>query len=407
MIECPTGAIGRGADGEVFIREELCTGCGACAKACPWDNIRMTARPPNDGNRAVGVDVAVKCDLCRGYTESACVEACPTGAVLRVEPGAMFSELRAVLRAEHKPAGATDVAAVDVGREVSRKRELRSIAALVCLIALTAIVAWAHDIAFPDSGRGVALLTGWIAALATLCSASYALVKRGVRYWIRKARAEPLLQVAGGKTQSLARASRTRGWLRAHIGFGVAASLGASAHAGFAIPSGSTGMLAVSFWVVSLSGLLGSLLYGVVPRRLTRLERSGLLPEDFGIEQERLAERLHASMSQQNALVKTLAERVLGPYAKSWLGAFALAFSGRSLREERLRVRARIDRMLQGRGTDKLVELDPSIGVVVEIRALGVRRATTTLLRAWLVVHVIGSAVVCLLLLLHVIARIR
>ena len=33
MVGCPTGAIGRDPDGEVFIRPELCTGCGACAKA--------------------------------------------------------------------------------------------------------------------------------------------------------------------------------------------------------------------------------------------------------------------------------------------------------------------------------------------------------------------------------------
>ncbi len=45
MVGCPTGAIGRDPGGEVFIREELCTGCGACAKACPWDNIQMAPRP--------------------------------------------------------------------------------------------------------------------------------------------------------------------------------------------------------------------------------------------------------------------------------------------------------------------------------------------------------------------------
>src|SRR4029078_13675831 len=45
MIDCPTGAIGRDPDGEVFIREALCTGCGNCAKACPWENIQMAPRP--------------------------------------------------------------------------------------------------------------------------------------------------------------------------------------------------------------------------------------------------------------------------------------------------------------------------------------------------------------------------
>ena len=40
----PTGAIGRDPKGEVFIREDLCTGCGNCAKGCPLDNIQMAPR---------------------------------------------------------------------------------------------------------------------------------------------------------------------------------------------------------------------------------------------------------------------------------------------------------------------------------------------------------------------------
>ncbi len=69
MVGCPTGAIGRDPGGEVFIREALCTGCGACAKACPWDNIQMAARPITALQPAGGTytELAVKCDLCRGY----------------------------------------------------------------------------------------------------------------------------------------------------------------------------------------------------------------------------------------------------------------------------------------------------------------------------------------------------
>ncbi|MEJ7731364.1 MAG: cyclic nucleotide-binding domain-containing protein [Polyangiaceae bacterium] len=53
MVDCPTGAIGRDPAGEVFIRDALCTGCGACAKACPWDNIQMAPRPPGTPAPAV------------------------------------------------------------------------------------------------------------------------------------------------------------------------------------------------------------------------------------------------------------------------------------------------------------------------------------------------------------------
>ena len=47
MIDCPTGAIGRDPEGEVFIREELCTGCGACAKACPGTTSRWRRAAPS------------------------------------------------------------------------------------------------------------------------------------------------------------------------------------------------------------------------------------------------------------------------------------------------------------------------------------------------------------------------
>ncbi len=110
MVGCPTGAIGRDPGGEVFIREELCTGCGACAKACPWDNIQMAVRPltalqpaPPPGGAAY-TDLAVKCDLCRGYEGPACVQACPTGAIFRLNPAEEIADVRALFHGEAGPA---------------------------------------------------------------------------------------------------------------------------------------------------------------------------------------------------------------------------------------------------------------------------------------------------------------
>ncbi|MFH1086149.1 MAG: 4Fe-4S binding protein, partial [Chloroflexota bacterium] len=48
----------------------LCTGCGACVAACPFDAIVL----------AEGCAVAVKCDTCDG--SPACVESCPRGALI-------------------------------------------------------------------------------------------------------------------------------------------------------------------------------------------------------------------------------------------------------------------------------------------------------------------------------------
>jgi Fe-S-cluster-containing dehydrogenase component/CRP-like cAMP-binding protein len=97
MIDCPTGAIGRDPEGEVFIRPDLCTGCGKCAKFCPWDNIQMAARGP--AAPGLSVDVAVKCDLCRGYQAPACVESCPTEALTRLDPTRDIAEVAHLLGA--------------------------------------------------------------------------------------------------------------------------------------------------------------------------------------------------------------------------------------------------------------------------------------------------------------------
>ena len=149
MNSCPTGAIKRRPEGEIYFQYEMCIGCGNCAIACPYDNIAMIDAPTfdraqarksrimNDANffrpfpaaahdvgepglwaRLFGAGRAggsrrkpaplagvrehtppafpIKCDLCDGLPFMGCVHNCPTGAAIRIDPAKLFEETGAI-----------------------------------------------------------------------------------------------------------------------------------------------------------------------------------------------------------------------------------------------------------------------------------------------------------------------
>ncbi len=75
---CPADAIERDAEtNAVVIIADLCTGCRACADACPFGVIRVSS----DGD-------VFKCDLCQG--DPMCVQSCTRRALIYVEPSEAY-----------------------------------------------------------------------------------------------------------------------------------------------------------------------------------------------------------------------------------------------------------------------------------------------------------------------------
>jgi Fe-S-cluster-containing hydrogenase component 2/CRP-like cAMP-binding protein len=136
---CSRAGIARLPTGEVYITES-CIGCGICAERCPYDNISimtlqeenetpsswqnfsrffmkgagkergrkmltmaatpgpLETRQPADAIGEMRKKLAIKCDLCAGYDNQACVQACPVGAAFRVQPAQFFGSTEEILQ---------------------------------------------------------------------------------------------------------------------------------------------------------------------------------------------------------------------------------------------------------------------------------------------------------------------
>jgi Fe-S-cluster-containing dehydrogenase component/thioredoxin reductase len=92
MSDCPVDAIHKLPNGEVSI-DDSCIGCGNCEQNCPYGVIQMAEISVAQGfmerllrkSTPEPVKTAVKCDMCATVKAGpACVNACPTGAAIRI-----------------------------------------------------------------------------------------------------------------------------------------------------------------------------------------------------------------------------------------------------------------------------------------------------------------------------------
>ena len=89
VVACPIEAMVRDENGVVRRQLFRCTGCGSCAKACPFGvlpNVLGGVLPGTKSPERMSGHQVPKCDLCQDRTADSdaaprCVAACPSGAL--------------------------------------------------------------------------------------------------------------------------------------------------------------------------------------------------------------------------------------------------------------------------------------------------------------------------------------
>lgn len=373
---CPTAAIVRDAAGYVTVREDLCTGCGSCSKACPWENLAMAPRLSLRVDAPkVSPEVAIKCDGCGEREDGpACVSACPTEALARVTPRAVLPELAHALRREPVHTTAT-----------LRQRRPSSLFIAAAVAGATSLLALGSRVPASRLGLGLVALAslGWLLG--------YSAVKR--------------IQKRKAVERTIGFAAAVGLHYRLHVLVGlvcVGATLG-HAHLHAAASGVSLARAALSaFGVAALSGLLASGLYRVLPQRLSRLSRREWLPEDSAGRQRSLDDKVSSTLSGTDELVKAIFARFLIPYASSFSAGVRLLAMTATMDREVDRLTAGIGRVLDGRGRARLAGLGAVVDAVVAAKAFRSARWALALMRGAVVIHIAAVATAVLLVGVHV-----
>jgi Fe-S-cluster-containing dehydrogenase component/CRP-like cAMP-binding protein len=308
LLGCPTSAIRQLPDGRVEINPQACIGCGDCAARCPYSAIALIPREAE----GAGERLAVKCDLCVGTELNAnspgphlygCVENCPTGALQRVRPVEHFAELSTITGEALKQARRKRLGTARSLPETQRNRQrlalIHGVGAAVTVL-LAALVWWNRRAAVSpfSTERGWHWLTGSLGAAGLAGVLAYVWRKR-----THKRRAGPLHY-----------------WLLAHNYAGLATALLFALHCGRSLGGPLTKWLALIAALAFLTGVLGQLLYLLVPRWLTKLEEQPLLLEDLFERRAALRQQLAAQTAtdEERASLPRLNRLIFGQQLLRW-----------------------------------------------------------------------------------------
>jgi Fe-S-cluster-containing dehydrogenase component/CRP-like cAMP-binding protein len=413
MTGCPTGSIFRDSHGQIDIDAPTCIGCYDCATQCPYDAISMVPRAASATNRGFAsklrsafkfkIDapatpeasddlVAIKCNLCEATSlnppgargrKYSCEENCPTGALVRVDPIEYFSEIGPtqgfVFRDQTHAVGRN----IHKSDPLARAWHIGGIA--LTLLAAVATVWGLARYGFDGVLAGSWLTMRWLTGLVGLVGVAVVMT-----YPFRK-------QVYRRRAGAL------RYWLLAHVYVAAIAGVVLLLHSGTGTGGFLTSLLYVAFDLTIISGLIGIIAYVVAPRIMTRIEGEPLLVEDLEKRREELRQDTRTIYQKSDGWLKEeLRDRVFPRF-------LSYAFLWRQLwrREELKALLAQARQEFKDRTTRTTTEeerdlLISAVETAVTLRRVDALLALHWLLRAWIPMHIVATALMLALMLVHV-----
>jgi Fe-S-cluster-containing dehydrogenase component/CRP-like cAMP-binding protein len=413
LTGCPTGSIFRDPLGHVDIDPHTCIGCFDCATQCPYDAITMVPRaaPPNGSGlasklrkalsfkivppatpEAADDPVAIKCNLCEGTGLNppgakrkaySCEENCPTGALVRVDPIAYFSEIGPaqgfVFRDQTHAVGRN----IHKSDPLARAWHIGGVFAtvLVALVIIWGLSRYGFDGVLAGSWLTMRWLTGIVGFAGVAVVMTYPIRKEVYRR----------------------RAGALRYWMLAHVYVGAVAGVVILFHSGSRTGGLLTSFLYVAFNLTILSGIFGVISYLLAPRIMTRIEGEPLLVEDLEKRREELREDTRKIFETSEGWLKEeLRDRVYPRFL-----SYSFLWRQVSRREELKALLAQARQEFKDRTTRTTTEeerelLISAVETAVTLRRVDALLALHWLLRVWIPMHIVATALMLALLLVHI-----
>ncbi len=199
------------------------------------------------------------------------------------------------------------------------------------------------------------------------------------------------------------RAGALRYWLLAHVYVGAIAGVILLLHSGTRTGGLLTSLLYVAFDMTIISGLLGVVAYLVAPRIMTRIEGEPLLVEDLEKRRDELRQDTRTIYQKSEGWLKEeLRDRVFPrflSYGFLWRQISRREELKALLAQARQEFKDRITRTATEEERDLLIS---AVEAAVTLRRVDALLALHWLLRVWIPLHILSTALMLALMLVHV-----